>query len=121
VTFPYIHVLKPILFLRPSITLPHPFPPFCIIQQFSVCFLVPYSYTGVMYFNIIQYYSFSVILFSSFYTQPPLTAPLLEKCCIYIHIHIYVHMYNRACICVWICLPYIRETTPHFLNLAYFT
>jgi hypothetical protein len=37
-----------------SITLPYSFSIPCIVQQFSVCFLVFCSYTDVIYFNIIH-------------------------------------------------------------------
>jgi hypothetical protein len=98
-----------------------PFPLPCIVQHFSMSFVASCSYTDVMYFNIFH----SLSLFSSF--SPPLvssnspTFGNMFRIYIYmyiyiyththIYIHIYMHIYDNACICIWICLPHMRENT----------
>jgi hypothetical protein len=78
--------------LSPFIILPYPCPR---IQQLSVCFIAPSSYTDAMYFDIIHSLPFSF----PFPPPPsPFKQPLLLTCSLYMYI------YNRVCICVYIYL-----------------
>jgi hypothetical protein len=87
---------------NPSSTLPHPFPLLCIVQQFSVCFLVSCSYTDVICLIIIHSPSF----FPSFPSPwVYLSVSLLEICSVYL----YIFIYDNTCAYVGFIFTYERK------------
>jgi hypothetical protein len=80
----YCTLINPTL----SIILLYPFPLLPIIQQLSVHFVMPSSYTVVMYFDLVHYLSFS---FHSFLPLVPSTSHYIHICvCVYIFVYIYL-------------------------------
>jgi hypothetical protein len=67
--------------------------PIHVVQQFSVCFVLSFFYTGVMYFIIIHFLSFSL--------------SLLYKSHFWVHVlYIFLCIYNIA----YIYIPHMRES-----------
>jgi hypothetical protein len=99
-----------VLYLKKSNPLYYSFLPFplpCIIQQFSMRFIVSCSHTDVKCFNIIHFLSF----FSSF--PPPLVSSNSPTTG---NMFWYMCIYDNACICIHIYLPHMRE---NMLPLAF--
>jgi hypothetical protein len=86
----------------------------CIVQQFTVCFVLACSYTDAMYLNIIHF----LLFFSSFF--PPLVSNSLtfgNMFCIYLH----VYMIMLAFVSDLSSTDEWKHTISVFLNLANFT
>jgi hypothetical protein len=100
--------------ITPSITLPYLFSSIPIIQQISVCFVTPFSYTDAMYFDIIHSLPFS-------FPFPLPLMPLRQSyyCKHSIHTHIWSCLYlGTSLFPFWIqgCLPHMRE---NILSLSF--
>jgi hypothetical protein len=75
--------------------------PLSFKYKFSICFIVSFSYTDVIYFSFIHALSF----FSFF--PPPLVSsnsPVFGNM-----LCVYKCIYENACIYNWICLPHMRK------------
>jgi hypothetical protein len=115
----HLWVYCTLISLAPSTTLICPFSPTPIIQQLSLSFIVPSSYTDVIVF---QYYSLSIILFFHHLPIPS----LLKQSCYWKHAYIYVYIWSYLYLCIFLSLGSIlciweKHLTFVFLNLPYFT
>jgi hypothetical protein len=82
--------------------LPFPFP--CIVQQLSVCFIIPSSYTDAMYFNIIHSFILFFLSLSLVSSNCPTIGNMFS---VYVYMIIRVFMYTFI---FWIYPSHLRET-----------